>query len=90
MDLKTILTTFALIFLAELGDKTQLGVISMVSSTKKPLEVFIGAATALVAVTAVGILLAEILVKFVPVGVLHTVSGALFIVIGLLVLLGRF
>jgi putative Ca2+/H+ antiporter (TMEM165/GDT1 family) len=50
MDWKLILSTFGVIFLAELGDKTQLAAVTLSASTRKPLAVFIGASLALVAV----------------------------------------
>src|SRR3989339_74063 len=81
MDLKTLLSAFGLIFLAELGDKTQLAAISLVSSTKKPLEVFLGAAAALAAVTAIGVLFGEGLVKLVPENIIHSGAAVLFIAI---------
>ena len=90
MDLKVFFSTFGLVFIAELGDKTQLAAISMVSSTKKPLEVFLGAALALVSVTAVGVLFGEGLVKLVPANVIHSGAAVLFIIIGVLMLTGKF
>ena len=42
-ELKIMLSTFALLFVAELGDKTQLAVISMTAKHKMPLWIFIGA-----------------------------------------------
>ena len=56
MDWKLILSTFGAIFLAELGDKTQLAAVTLSASTRKPLAVFIRApASRLVAVSAVGV-----------------------------------
>jgi Ca2+/H+ antiporter, TMEM165/GDT1 family len=90
MDWKTFFTTFGLLFLAEMGDKTQLAVISMTSSTKKYWEVFLGGAAALVTVTALGVLFGEVLVRFIPVNIIHIASGILFILIGTLILFGKF
>lgn len=90
MDWKTMFTTFGLLFLAEMGDKTQLAVISMTSSTKKYLEVFIGGAAALAAVTALGVVFGGALVRFIPVNIIHAASGILFIAIGALMLFGKF
>jgi putative Ca2+/H+ antiporter (TMEM165/GDT1 family) len=56
MDWKVFLTTFGTIFLAELGDKTQLASIMMTSKTKLPWSVFIGASLALTLVTLAGVL----------------------------------
>ena len=90
MDWKTVITTFGILFLAELGDKTQLAVISMTSSSKKYLEVFIGASSALIVVTALGVLFGEALIKIVPQNVIHMSSAVLFILIGVLMLAGKF
>ena len=50
MDLRVLLTTFGIIFLAEMGDKTQLAAMTMAADSKKPWAVFIGASLALAAV----------------------------------------
>ena len=62
-EVRVLLSTFALLFVAELGDKTQLAVISMTAKHKAPLWIFIGAATALIAVTALGVLGGELLTR---------------------------
>ena len=79
-----------MLFLAEMGDKTQLAVISMTSSTKKPWEVFVGASLALIVVTALGIIFGGVLMKYVPENIIHIASGSFFIVIGVLMLIGKF
>jgi len=83
MDWKIFLTTFGTIFLAELGDKTQLAAIMMTSKTKLPLSVFVGASTALCLVTLVGVLFGEGLIAVIPQNVLKKVAAGAFIVIGL-------
>ena len=82
--LKILLSTFALLFVAELGDKTQLAVISMTAKHKAPFWVFAGAALALTAVTALGVLGGELLTRFVPEMVLRKVAAIMFVVMGLL------
>ncbi len=90
MDLKTFIATFGLIFLAELGDKTQLAAISMVSSTKRGWEVFLGASLALAVVTAVGVVFGQAIVRVIPASVIHTTAAVLFIGIGTLMLFNKF
>ncbi len=90
MDWKTLFTTFGVLFLAEMGDKTQLAVINMTCSTSKYWAVFIGASAAMVAVTGLGVVFGDVLVRFVPQNIIHAVSGAIFIVIGILILLHKF
>ena len=83
-ELRVLVSTFALLFVAELGDKTQLAVISMTAKHKMPLWVFIGAASALVAVTLVGVLGGELLTRFIPEAVLRKVAAVLFVGMGVL------
>jgi hypothetical protein len=70
MDWKIFLTTFGTIFLAELGDKTQLATIMMTSKTKLPWSVFTGASLALCLVTLVGVLFGEGLIAVIPQNIL--------------------
>ena len=89
MDWKVFLTTFGTIFLAELGDKTQLVAIMMTSKTKLPLSVFTGASLALCLVTLVGVLLGEGLIVLIPQHILKKVAALAFVVIGLWMFLGK-
>ena len=73
--LRVLLSTFALLFVAELGDKTQLAVINMTAKHKMPLWVFLGATLALVAVTAIGVLGGGLLTRIVPEAALRKVGG---------------
>lgn len=86
MDWKVFTGTFMTIFVAELGDKTQLAAILAVSQTRKPVAVFLGAGLALLAVTLLGVIFGEALVKVVPEHVLKKVAGGAFVLIGTLVL----
>jgi putative Ca2+/H+ antiporter (TMEM165/GDT1 family) len=89
MDWKVFLATFGTIFLAELGDKTQLAAILMTSKTKLPLSVFTGASLALCLVTLVGVLLGEGLIAVIPQNILKKVAALAFIAIGLWMFLGK-
>jgi putative Ca2+/H+ antiporter (TMEM165/GDT1 family) len=82
--LKVLLSTFALLFVAELGDKTQLAVITMTAKHKMPLWVFLGASLALVAVTGLGVLGGEFLTRIIPEAVLHKIAAVLFVLMGIL------
>ncbi len=82
--LKILLSTFALLFVAELGDKTQLAVISMTAKYKAPVWVFVGAALALTVVTGIGVLGGELLVRYIPEAVLRKIAAALFVGMGIL------
>jgi len=82
--LRVLLSTFALLFVAELGDKTQLAVLSMTAKHKMPLWIFLGATLALAAVTAIGVLGGELLTRVIPELVLRKIAAALFVVMGVL------
>lgn len=82
MDWKTFTAAFGTIFLAEMGDKTQLAAITMTASTRRPLSIFLGGALALTCVTAIGVFFGEGLVKLVPELVLKRVAAAAFVLVG--------
>lgn len=85
MDLRVIATVFAALFLAELGDKTQLAVISFVASGQPPLAVFSGASLALVASTAMAVVGGQGLLRIVPAEILQLVAAAIFVLVGVFV-----
>jgi putative Ca2+/H+ antiporter (TMEM165/GDT1 family) len=82
--LRILLSTFALLFVAELGDKTQLAVISMTAKHKAPVWIFVGATLALAAVTGLGVLGGEMLTRVIPEAVLRKIAALLFVVMGAL------
>ena len=84
MDWKVMLSALGLLFVAELGDKTQLAVICMTAKTRQPLPVFVGAAIALVIVTLLGAVFGEALASVVPTLILRKVAAGLFVVMGVL------
>jgi len=90
MNWKVFLATFGAIFLAELGDKTQLAAIMMTSKTKSPVAVFLGAVFALSVVTLIGVLLGGTLTRVIPENWIKNIAAVVFIVIGLLILFGIF
>jgi putative Ca2+/H+ antiporter (TMEM165/GDT1 family) len=89
MDWKIFGTAFLTLFLAELGDKTQLAVITMTSSTESKLSVLLGACLALVVVTILGVAVGGVLSQYIPTEWLQRIVAAAFIVIGVLMLLGK-
>jgi putative Ca2+/H+ antiporter (TMEM165/GDT1 family) len=88
LNFKLILVTFGALFLAELGDKTQLAVISLSAQYKSPFTVFIGASLALVLVTLIGAYAGGFIVKYVPVKYLHVATGTFFMIVGISILYG--
>lgn len=73
-------------FLAELGDKTQLTVFTLVTQSKRPLSVFIGASLALTLVTLMGAVFGQAISRLVPAQALRVAAGLLFLGIGTFVL----
>jgi len=88
MDWKIFGTAFLTLFLAELGDKTQLAVITMTANTESRLSVFLGASLALIVVTLIAVLLGGILNQYVPTEWLQRIVAVAFVAIGLLMLFG--
>jgi putative Ca2+/H+ antiporter (TMEM165/GDT1 family) len=86
MDWKLVGSTFALIFLAELGDKTQLATLSLAASGRSRVLVFLGAASALIATSGLAVLLGEGLARAVPVAWMRRLAGLAFVVLGVLFL----
>jgi Ca2+/H+ antiporter, TMEM165/GDT1 family len=89
MDWRVMVTTFGAIFLAEMGDKTQLAAMTMAAETKKPFAVFIGAAVALACVSALGVAVGGALGHYLPVVWIKRVAAVAFIAIGVLMLIGK-
>jgi putative Ca2+/H+ antiporter (TMEM165/GDT1 family) len=89
MDWKLLLSTFTSIFVAEIGDKTQLATMSLAAGGKSKLSVFLGAALALCATSALGVLVGEGVSRVVPPIWLRRIAGGIFIILGVLFLVGR-
>ena len=88
MDLKVLATVFGSVFLAELGDKTQLATLLFASDQAvSKLTVFVAASAALVLATGIGVLAGGLVSEHVSPTALKYVAGAGFIAIGLWTLL---
>ncbi len=90
MDWKVLISTFGIIFLAEMGDKTQLAAMTMAAETKRPWAVFVGAALALACVSAVGVAVGSVVGHYVPLAWIKRAAAVAFILIGVLILAGKF
>jgi putative Ca2+/H+ antiporter (TMEM165/GDT1 family) len=88
MDFKVLSTVFTSVFIAELGDKTQLATMLFASdqNTSK-LTIFIGAALALVVTSAIGVIAGSAISQYLSEKTLHYLAGIGFIAIGLWTLL---
>ncbi len=83
MELKIFFTIFAAVFIAELGDKTQLATILFASDKEvSRLTVFFASSTALVVASAIGVIAGSLLSEYIDEKILSYIAGAGFIVIG--------
>ncbi|MGD8593632.1 MAG: TMEM165/GDT1 family protein [Gammaproteobacteria bacterium] len=88
MDWKILLTVFVTIFVAELGDKTQLATLLFATDKEvSKMTVFIGASLALVLTSAMGVLAGSVISNYISEKQLHYIAGIGFIAIGLWTLL---
>ena len=83
MILTLLFTTFVTVFLAEMGDKTQLTTITLSSTTNKPLAVFLGSSIALILATLLGALAGGSIANLIPAFLLKLLSGTVFLIIGI-------
>jgi putative Ca2+/H+ antiporter (TMEM165/GDT1 family) len=88
MDWKLLGSTFAAIFLAELGDKTQLATLALATDRSR-WTVFAGSALALVTSSALAVLGGDLVARTIPPHWIRRGAGALFIVLGALFLLSK-
>ncbi len=87
MDVKLFATVFGTIFVAELGDKTQLATLLYASDSAHPkLTVFAASAAALVLTSALGVLAGSLISEYVNPRAMRWVAGLGFIAVGLWVL----
>jgi Ca2+/H+ antiporter, TMEM165/GDT1 family len=85
--LSCFLSTFVTIFLAEIGDKTQVATLLLSAQSHQPMTVFVGAATALIATSLVGVLLGRWLSKVLQPRTLERVTGIILAIVAVLLLI---
>ena len=90
LNIRLIFSTFLMIFLAELGDKTQLSIFALAANRKAFFSVFIGATGALILTTLIAAALGSAVGRFIPEKVIKIVAGAVFIGFGALTLYEAF
>ena len=90
MILSLLLSTFITIFIAELGDKTQLATLTMSGASNKPLAVFLGSSSALVLASLVGALAGGSISNFVPEIILKSIASITFFIIGIKLFINSF
>ncbi len=89
MDWKLFVSTFGAIFIAEIGDKTQLATLSLAASGSSRWAVFFGAALALVATSAIAVVAGEGVTRLVSPAWLRRAAGLVFLGLGIFYLVGR-
>jgi putative Ca2+/H+ antiporter (TMEM165/GDT1 family) len=88
--IKLFVSTFVLVFLAEIGDKTQLATLGLAADKKhSAVIVFLASALALVSTSLVAVLLGHAMGDLLPQRLVRWVGGLLFLVLGVLMLAGR-
>jgi putative Ca2+/H+ antiporter (TMEM165/GDT1 family) len=84
LEYKVLFTVFTAVFLAELGDKTQLATMLFAADKEvSKLTVFIGASLALIIASGIGVLAGSVISEYISEKHLHYIAGVGFITIGL-------
>ena len=84
MDIKLLFTVFAAVFIAELGDKTQLATLLFAADKNvSKLTIFAGASIALIVTSGIGVLVGGLMSQYVSEKYLHYAAGAGFVGIGI-------
>ena len=89
MDLSLLISTFLTVFLAELGDKTQLATVALSGTSDRPLAVFLGSSSALVLASLLGAMAGGSIASLIPTEWLQLVAAVGFLIIGSHLLLRR-
>jgi Ca2+/H+ antiporter, TMEM165/GDT1 family len=82
INIEVLGSAFLMIFLAELGDKTQITTFAFASESKAPLSVFLGAALALVCSSFIGVVLGGVAGRFVPERIMKFAAAVVFLGFG--------
>ncbi|NNJ93830.1 MAG: TMEM165/GDT1 family protein [Halobacteria archaeon] len=84
MDIKVLLTVFIAVFIAELGDKTQLATLLFAADKDvSKWTVFIGASSALIVAAGIGVLAGGLIAQYISERFLHYIAGIGFVGIGI-------
>ena len=90
MLISLLISTFITVFIAELGDKTQLATLTISGTSNKPLAVFLGSSTALVLASLLGALTGGSISTLLPEVILKTIASITFLIIGIRLFLNSF
>lgn len=84
MSWQAFVSTFVMLFVAEMGDKTQLAVMMQSAKFQKPWAVWAGAAVALVVVSGLGVCVGQLCAAYIKPEIIRYVAGGLFMAMGAL------
>jgi len=82
MIISLLISTFITVFIAELGDKTQLATLTISGTSNKPLAVFLGSSSALVLASLLGALTGGSISTLLPEVILKSIASITFLIIG--------
>ncbi|MHA2008546.1 MAG: TMEM165/GDT1 family protein [Promethearchaeota archaeon] len=83
MDWVILLTVFGILFLGELGDKTQLIVFNLTLEHDKSYKVGIGATLGFAVIVTIGVFFGTLITSYVPISLVSLISGIIFIILGI-------
>lgn len=89
MDWKVFFATFGVVFLAELGDKTQLASLNLAAESKMPWLVFFGSVAAYALITLITVMAGDTIARFIRPEQIRYGAASLFIIIGVLMFSGK-
>lgn len=90
MDYRIILATFGVVFVMELGDKTQIATFVLAGKHGAPWSVFIGSASALVIATLIAALCGHMVHKYINPSWMNRITGLVFVGIGIFMVVSTF
>lgn len=86
MNAQLFISTFLLIFLAELGDKTQLAALTLAAKEKAPITIFVASVLGFALSTLLAVIAGSTLTRFIPEAIISKVAAFGFIIVGILLL----
>ena len=83
MDTSLLISVFITVFIAEIGDKTQIATVAISGSSNRPLAVFLGSASALIFASFLGAIAGGSFAKIIPETILKLAAATGFLIIGI-------
>ena len=87
MIINLLISIFLTVFIAELGDKTQLATLTLSGTSSKPIAVLLGSSLALVLASLIGALAGGSISTLIPEIYLKSIASATFLIIGIRLIL---